>query len=54
MTITATSLPIRAYGYPPVEWDATIERFNVLPPDSLVEPVGGWGRCASRSVPCGR
>ena len=43
MTITATSLPIRAYGYPPVEWDTTIERWNVLPPDSLVEPVGGWG-----------
>lgn len=43
MTITATSLPIRAYGYPPVVWDASIERFNVLPPDSLVEPVGGWG-----------
>ncbi len=43
MTITRQSLPIRAYGYPAAVFDELSERWTVRPPDSLVEPVGGWG-----------
>lgn len=43
MTITATSLPIRGYGYPLVEWDASIDRWNVRSSCSVAGPVGDWG-----------